>query len=139
MPLLLKEFVRLFCKVNGRREKPIDDGVFTALSNYSWPGNVRELKNLAERLLIMSGDRVTLADLPDQIAAKKPQPVEISSIVGQRLPLREFREQVERRYIHETLVENDWNISRTAQILGIERTNLHKKLKALGLSRNDSE
>ncbi len=136
VPLLLKEFVRLFCKENGRKEKPIDDAVFTALSRYTWPGNVRELRNLAERLLIMSGDRVTVEDLPDQIAERKPRPAEISTIVEQRLPLREFREQVERQYINDTLNENDWNISRTAQILGIERTNLHKKLKALGLNRN---
>ena len=97
------------------------------------------LKNLAERLLIMSGDRITLADLPEQIAAVKSSPAIISTLgTGEkRLPLREFREQVERHYIADTLNENDWNISRTAQILGIERTNLHKKLKTLGISRGD--
>jgi two-component system, NtrC family, nitrogen regulation response regulator NtrX len=139
VPLLLKEFVRLFCRENGYREKPIDDDVMRALSAYTWPGNVRELKNLAERLLIMSGERITLADLPDQIATQKVSPAVIPTFGtgGQRLPLREFRERVERQYIADTLNENDWNISRTAQILGIERTNLHKKLKALGLSRND--
>lgn len=139
IPLLLKEFVRLFCKENGYREKPIDDGVLAALSSYNWPGNVRELKNMAERLLIMSGERITLADLPEQIASTPPSPTAVASFGGgeARLPLREFRERVERAYISDTLKENDWNISRTAQILGIERTNLHKKLKALGLSRND--
>ncbi len=141
VPLLLGEFVRAFCRENGYREKPIDEEVLKALSAYAWPGNVRELKNLAERLLIMSGERITLGDLPDQIAATKASPAVISPLgVGaQRLPLREFRELVERQYISETLNENDWNISRTAQILGIERTNLHKKLKVLGLSRDDAE
>jgi len=57
---------------------------------------------------------------------------------GARPSLRDFREAMERQYILETLEENDWNISRTAQVLGIERTNLHKKIKALGLSRNGS-
>jgi DNA-binding NtrC family response regulator len=139
VPMLLREFIRLFCKENGRREKPVDEGVLSALVTYSWPGNVRELKNLAERMLIMSGDRITLGDLPEQIGKTKKAAPTIAAITGKRLPLREFREQIERQYIHETLNENDWNISRTAQVLGIERTNLHKKLKALGLSRGDAD
>jgi two-component system nitrogen regulation response regulator NtrX len=136
VPLLLNEFIRAFCRENGYKPKPVDDAVLAALSTYYWPGNVRELKNLAERLLIMSGERITLADLPEQIGAAKASPAVVATVGARRLPLREFREQVERQYIADTLNENDWNISRTAQILGIERTNLHKKLKTLGLSRN---
>ena len=63
----------------------------------------------------------------------------VSQIEGPRPSLRDFREAAERQFVLETLEENDWNISRTAQILGIERTNLHKKIKMLGLRRGDGD
>ncbi len=138
IPVLLKSFISMFCKDNGYREKAIDREVVQCLAGYNWPGNVRELKNIAERLMIMSGDRITVSDLPEQIAGSKPAAAMLTSFDGPRPTLREFRETAERQYIQDTLEENDWNISRTAQVLGIERTNLHKKLKALGLSRNDA-
>jgi two-component system nitrogen regulation response regulator NtrX len=138
IPLLLKEFVSQFCKENGYRDKAVDEDVISRLRGYSWPGNVRELKNLAERMMIMSGDRITLSDLPEQIAGVKPAQTSMPVFEGARLTLREFREAAERDYVLSTLEENDWNISRSAQILGIERTNLHKKLKVLGLSRGDN-
>jgi two-component system, NtrC family, nitrogen regulation response regulator NtrX len=137
VPLLLNSFVKQFCKENGYRQKPFDPEVLDALGAYSWPGNVRELKNIAERLLIMSGKRITIADLPEQIAGAKPATAHIPKFDGPRPSLRDFREKAERQFISDTLEDNDWNISRTAQILGIERTNLHKKLKALGLNRNN--
>ncbi|MDJ0763695.1 MAG: sigma-54 dependent transcriptional regulator [Myxococcota bacterium] len=138
IPILLKEFVTQFSKENGYREKGIDDEVLAHLCGYTWPGNVRELKNLAERLMIMSGDRITMNDLPEPIVGSKPATPFAPRFDGQRPTLREFRDSAERAYIRDTLEENDWNISKTATILGIERTNLHKKLKTLGLSRNNS-
>ncbi|MCP4675717.1 MAG: sigma-54-dependent Fis family transcriptional regulator [Deltaproteobacteria bacterium] len=138
IPVLLNSFISMFCKDNGYRVKAIDQEVIQCLAGYTWPGNVRELKNIAERLMIMSGDRITVTDLPEQIAGSKPAAAMFTSFDGPRPTLREFRETAERQYIQDTLEENDWNISRTAQVLGIERTNLHKKLKALGLSRNDA-
>ncbi len=137
IPLLLSAFIEQFCKENGFRQKEVDDEVVQKLCGYSWPGNVRELKNMAERLVIMSGDRIRLPDLSDEIAGAKPSVSPVSFAPGAARPtLRDFRESMERQYIHETLKSNEWNISRTAQVLGIERTNLHKKIKALGLSRN---
>ncbi|MCP4599705.1 MAG: sigma-54-dependent Fis family transcriptional regulator [Proteobacteria bacterium] len=138
IPILLKKFIATFCKENGYRNKAIDHKVIQCLGGYSWPGNVRELKNLSERLIIMSGDSITLNDLPEQIAGSKPVVPLFQAVKGTRPTLREFRETAERQYILETLEDNDWNISRSAQVLGIERTNLHKKLKVLGLSRNNS-
>jgi transcriptional regulator with GAF, ATPase, and Fis domain len=136
VPLLLKAFIERFCKDNGYREKPIDDEALRRLAAYNWPGNVRELKNIAERLVIMSGDEITLADLPESIAGVRPAPA-APRFQGPRPTLKDFRESAERQFVLETLEENDWNISRTAQLLGIERTNLHKKIKALGLNRKD--
>ncbi|MBW2276693.1 MAG: sigma-54-dependent Fis family transcriptional regulator [Deltaproteobacteria bacterium] len=137
VPLLLKSFIERFCNDNGYRDKPIDDEALRRLAAYNWPGNVRELKNIAERLVIMSGDEITLGDLPESIAGVRPAPA-APSYQGPRPSLKDFREAAERQFVLETLEENDWNISRTAQLLGIERTNLHKKIKALGLKRDGS-
>jgi DNA-binding NtrC family response regulator len=121
-----------------------------ALVRYSFPGNVRELRNLAERLVILAGNPVKPEDLPPQIAGSegRSQPPTIAPRpVGQQpgtidlaafgnLTLRELREAVEREYILRKLEETGWNVTRAAESLGIERTNLHKKLKQLGLRKD---
>ena len=136
VPILLDAFIRRFCKENGYKDKRLDPEVIRRLAAYTWPGNVRELKNVAERLVIMSGEAIAVADLPDSIAGSRPAPAAPKIEGGARPSLRDFREATERQFVLETLEENDWNISRTAQILGIERTNLHKKIKLLGLHRD---
>ena len=118
------------------------------LTAYPWPGNVRELRNVIERLLILSDEGIGVGDLPEEIVAEanrqaRPVLTTAESTVelppeARSLPLREFRDLMERQYIRAKLDENSWNISRTAVALGIERTNLHKKMRALGLSREGS-
>ncbi len=157
---LAEAFVASFCKENGLRKKPIDTTVYKALEVRSWPGNVRELKNVVERAAILSGDVITIADLPEDPhanpfddespgnqdadggddaesgAAEVGAPVAAGT--GERLTLREYREQSERRYIVDTLRALEWNISRTAIVLGVERTNLHKKIRAYGIKRGEA-
>ncbi len=158
---LADAFVTAFCKENGLRKKPIDATVYKALEARSWPGNVRELKNVVERGAILSGDTITIADLPedphanpfdDETASSDgdastddlpaESQIEVTGSVPvsgvERLTLREFREQSERRYIVETLRGLEWNISRTAIVLGVERTNLHKKIRAYGIKRGEA-
>jgi DNA-binding NtrC family response regulator len=119
------------------------------LAAYPWPGNVRELRNVIERLIILSDDSVGVGDLPEEIVAEVSRRRREGTAVGatqlpkvelpaetRALPLREFRDHMEREYIRMKLDDNGWNISRTAALLGIERTNLHKKMRALGLSRD---
>jgi DNA-binding NtrC family response regulator len=147
--LMADAFVSSFCKENGLRPKAIDDVVLEALASRKWPGNVRELKNVVERAAILSGDVLTIADLPedphvspfeedneeslgDDVDVPVP-PVRKSS--GERLTLREYREAAERNYIVDTLKELEWNISKAAVTLGVERTNLHKKIRAYGIKR----
>jgi DNA-binding NtrC family response regulator len=134
VPVMLDSFIKTFCKENGYSEKKLDKEVLNRLCAYSWPGNVRELKNIAERLVIMSGATISLEDLPPDIAGIKPVPV-VPKFSGTRPTLKEFRETAERQYVLQTLEEFDWNISKSASVLGIERTNLHKKIKALGIKR----
>jgi DNA-binding NtrC family response regulator len=118
-----------------------------AVSSYSFPGNVRELRNLAERLVILADNPVKLKDLPPQVTGTSgpERPAAISEVDGPggvldltkygNPTLRELREAVERDYILRKLEDTGWNVTRTAEILGIERTNLHKKLKQLGLKK----
>jgi DNA-binding NtrC family response regulator len=167
IPLLAETFMEQFCRENGAKPKPIDADVVKALCARKWPGNVRELKNVVERMAILSGDRVTIADLPEdphespfgeeeaalpveeesESSAEEGESGESASSSVARAPqaipagyltLREHREQSERKYIVDTLKLTGWNISRTAVILGVERTNLHKKIRAYQIKRGES-
>jgi DNA-binding NtrC family response regulator len=107
---------------------------------------VRELRNVVERLVIMSDEVIREKDLPPYLGGPRPggggsrstgpqTAIDLGRYAGKSL--REFREEVESEFIRIRLAEFDWNISRTAQALGIERTNLHKKLRALGIHRGE--
>jgi DNA-binding NtrC family response regulator len=139
VPLLAERFIQLAVRENGMRPKAVDPEVYDRLRAYRWPGNVRELRNVCERMVIMSGDRITAADVPESIG---PRPVAATVPAGAadlsrygEVPLKELRDLVERDYILKKLEEHDWNITQAAQALGVERTNLHKKIKQHGLSR----
>ena len=160
IPLLAEAFMQGFSKENGTKGKPMDAEVIARLVLRRWPGNIRELKNVVERMAILSGERVTVADLPEDPhespfgdADETPDtggpadPIEDDSdtggtkappVPGEYPTLREHREQSERGYIVETLKLTGWNISRTAVILGVERTNLHKKIRAYAIKRGES-
>jgi len=161
IPLLARAFMDQFARENGVFPKPIDDDAMQALSSRKWPGNVRELKNAVERSAILCADHVTIADLPEDPHASPfeeendpPGPGDASPDAmddepsdggratlpppgGRPATLREFRERSERRYIVDTLKTARWNISRTALLLGVERTNLHKKIRAYQIKRGE--
>ncbi len=145
IPLLAKGFLREFSEENGLRQKPIDEDVLQALSDRPWPGNVRELRNVVERMAILSGDRITLEDLPAEglLSEGRRESRPPSTVPpafdkgGERLTLRDYRNRVEKDYILQTLDEVGWNISRAATVLGVERTNLHKKMRTYGIRRAD--
>jgi len=139
LPLLLQSFVVYCCDENGFSHKAIDDEVITKLRDYDWPGNVRELRNVAERLVIMSDEYIVEKDLPPYLGGPTRDTTTSNGSVdmaahGDR-SLREFRELIETQFIVHRLEEFQWNISQAAISLGIERTNLHKKLRALGIVR----
>ena len=144
--MLVKGFLREFSLENGLREKPIDDEVLEALTERPWPGNVRELRNVVERMAILSGDRITLDDLPEEgvlseVRRESSPPSGLPPTrdeAGERLTLRDYRSRAEKDYILRTLDEVGWNISRAATILGVERTNLHKKMRSYGIRREEA-
>ena len=161
IPMLAESFMAAFSRENGTKIKPIEREVIAALVARKWPGNVRELKNVVERMAILSGERVTIADLPedphecpfgeeDTAADGAVEPIEgeedapdegarpTPPVPGTYMTLRDFREHAERKYIVDTLKMTGWNISRTAIVLGVERTNLHKKIRAYTIKRGES-
>ncbi|MBI5528865.1 MAG: sigma-54-dependent Fis family transcriptional regulator [Deltaproteobacteria bacterium] len=141
IPALTAHFIAYFCAQNGVRQKTISSEALEVLMRYPWPGNVRELKNLIERLVIMTGPQKTeieTDDIPDEIfRAPPPQPAQSATPAGSARArgLREMKDEVERDMILKAIEESDWNVSKAAAALGIERTNLHKKMKAHGIQR----
>jgi DNA-binding NtrC family response regulator len=142
VPRLAQAFLRDFCREYGGRQKDVDEEVFERLRKRPWPGNVRELRNVVERMVILSGDRITANDVPPDAVgpaggSDDATPTFAVPIDSDAMPLREFRDRAEREYILATLRRHEWNISRAATELGVERTNLHKKMRAFGIARED--
>jgi two-component system, NtrC family, nitrogen regulation response regulator NtrX len=131
---LADHFMADFAREYGRRIKIFEPGAVSALQRYEWPGNVRELRNVIERLMIMvPGDTISAADLSflDPQALKRPEP---AAVPAGRVTLHEARERFERELILRTLAQQQGNMSRTAEMLGVERSNLYRKMKAFGIA-----
>ncbi|OIP66421.1 MAG: Fis family transcriptional regulator [Nitrospirae bacterium CG_4_9_14_3_um_filter_53_35] len=135
IPLLVQYFIHEYAQKNGVRPKEILKEGMNLLMQYDWPGNVRELKNIVERIMIMvQQDTIGPENIPVGIrgAAGRAKVMHYSGT------LREARQEFELDYILQKLQENDWNISQTAKVLEIERSNLHRKIKKLGLEEKRS-
>ncbi len=125
---LAEYFLGEFCARNNFKPKAFDAGVFEALEDYHWPGNIRELRNTVERMAIL-----TRGDLLESDAV--PVEIRVARAAGGRGNLREAKESAEREHILRALEDSKWNVSSAARVLGMERTNLHKRIRALGLAR----
>ncbi len=129
--LLAEHFIAEFGREYGRRAKLLEAGALSILETYPWPGNVRELRNVLERVMIMvPGDTITPRDV--MFLDSRGRPVR-DIYQGQTLKLHEARDRFERDYILHALAAQQGNISRTAEILGVERSNLYRKMRACGI------
>ncbi len=127
IPELYDYFMDRYSRRYGRPPKPATTEALARMRGYGWPGNVRELKNMVERLAIMHReDQVQARDLPRSVRwnREKPEPADPQT-------LQQAREAFERRFIEGKLQENGGNISRTAAAIGLQRSHLHRKMKAL--------
>jgi two-component system nitrogen regulation response regulator NtrX len=126
IPLLTRYFLKAFANQYGQKTKKITKSTLRVLTEYDWPGNVRELKNTIERFVIMNPS--------ETIDVKEVQPYRGSKndFVSFKT-LRDARENFEKDFILKKLQENNWNVSKTAEDLEIERSNLHRKIKSLGI------
>jgi two-component system nitrogen regulation response regulator NtrX len=129
IPLLADYFLREFTTAYGRKPKEMTPEAYGALADYHWPGNVRELRNLIERIVIMNPQvRVDARHIPLH-PARRP-----AERAGDRVgSLQEVREAAEREYILKKMEETNGNVTRAAELLGLERSNLYRKMKALGI------
>ncbi len=131
IPLLADHFMAVVSAEYGRRPKRLTPEASARLQQYGWPGNVRELRNVVERVIIMgSGDAITAQDLA--FLGRDGMP-EARPVIDGAVPLATARDQFEKDYILQTLAAQQGNMSRTAEVLGVERSNLYKKLRAFGI------
>jgi len=135
IPMLARHFLKEFSERYNRRPKEISDDALDALMRYSWPGNVRELRNLIERIVIMNPSVAKLE--------RKHLPTLVYREGGRRTladfsSLHQARAAYERDYILKKLDENQGSVSRTAEVLGLERSHMYRKMKALGITVKES-
>ena len=129
--LLAEHFSRVYCDMYGLKPKSVEPELIRTLEGYSWPGNVRELRNIMERMVITSsGDTIGPADLPalcEDVGAPR------GDFLG-AATYDEFRRASEKAFLEKHLEANRWNISRTAEHLGMQRSSLYKKMSSLGIN-----
>lgn len=148
--VLANHFLSEFSTAHGRHKRILTPEALGVLTSYPWPGNVRELKNLVERLVILTpesrdGSPVTAADLLDQlkgeILSDLSQYASVHELEEENAfpvkSLKDARQEFEKEFILKTLKEVDWNVSRAAQVLGIERSHLHRKIKSFGIEAKE--
>jgi two-component system nitrogen regulation response regulator NtrX len=133
IPQLVKEFVGEISVDMTLEPKIFSDEALQVLKRYNWPGNVRELRNLVERLMIMTqGKEIKASDIPSPFQ----QEISMGEVYASGLSAPSYKEAkgtFEKAYLEMKLKEFNWNVSQTAEAIGIERSNLHKKIKAYGL------
>src|SRR4029078_4492128 len=134
IPALVRHFADLFSRDNNRKPQRFTPAALEYMQKARWKGNVRELKNTVERLIIMTpGEVVDVPDLRD-IVRLEPKGAATENDKERPGTLREFKEVAERTFLVGKLRENNWNISKTAEGTGTQRSNLYKKLEQYGIA-----
>ena len=134
IPELLDTFLAEFASLYSKRGLSFSKGALEVMCSYSWPGNIRELRNVVERLVILAQDEVISADLIP-LSIKKTDMKKENGKEAKEVDFRKARENFEREFFRDRLERNGWNVSRTAEEVGIERSNLHRKIKQLGIRK----
>ena len=132
IPPLVEHFLTQFRAENNKPQKTLSNEAMRSLQKYDWPGNVRELRNIIERLVIMTrGTVIEVDDIPVDLGD-----IHVQSPSGS---LREARAEFENNFIRQCLEKHNWNVTEAAKELGIERTNLHRKMKQYGINRKSAQ
>jgi two-component system nitrogen regulation response regulator NtrX len=135
IPALGNYFLAEFAHAYGRRAKHFSESAQEIILRYRWPGNVRELRNLVERLVIMvAGERIERRHLPPSLYYDHARPDSTKTPKTGFSSLQEARAAYERDYILRKLEENQGNVTRAAEALGLERSHLYRKMKSLGIA-----
>ncbi len=138
IPIITTHIAERIARRNGLEPKPFSSEALTGLKKFEWRGNVRELHNVVERLLILSpGDTISLADVDRYATPGGSISNPIMGMVDQFSQFSEFRDMAEKLFIENKLSLNDWNISRTAEAIGIQRSHLYNKMGKYDIQRSD--
>jgi two-component system, NtrC family, nitrogen regulation response regulator NtrX len=139
IPLLVAHFVGQLSAQEGMKPRAIAPEAVERLVAFDWPGNVRELRNTVERLLILSaGPRMGAADVDRLVGQRAVEATSIGSLVECRT-FEEFKDAAERSFLLAKLRESDWNVSETARLLDMPRSNLYKKIERYALTRENGQ
>lgn len=134
VPALVEHFVKIVCQKNGFPAKTIKPVGMELLKKQAWTGNVRELRNFVERLLIMvQADEIGESDIKQYLSGSDTKQDELLNISNS---FQEFKENAEKAFISKQLDANSWNISKTAEILGIQRSHLYGKMKKYNIEKD---
>lgn len=132
IPQLVRYFIETFSSENGIKPKEITPEVMKLFQDYDWPGNIRELKNAVERLIIMVPSNIITKEDVDVLGMFRHETSKEYDYFSYKT-LKDAREAFEKDFIIKKLQENNWNVSKTAEAIDVERSNLHKKIKAYGI------
>jgi two-component system nitrogen regulation response regulator NtrX len=134
IPILAAYFLEVYCDMYGLKLKSLGKDLVARLTDYTWPGNVRELRNIIERMVITSrADTLSAGDLPSLGESRPARP----GAFVQASTYEEFKDLSEKAFLEQKLAENKWNISKTAKQLGMQRSNLYKKMQKLEITPPD--
>ena len=136
IPQLLARFLSEYGRIYSKPDLVLSPEAERILVGYNWPGNVRELRNVPERLAIISSREVIELDMvPSSITDERSDTANAVHRVADDIDYRKARETFERDFFTRRLEENEWNISKTSEAVGLERSNLHRKIKQLGIRK----
>ncbi len=131
IPCLIEHFLKQYSEDNRYANKKVSKDALNSMVSYHWPGNVRELKNIVERMVIMvKTSTISLKHVPPAIRMANKELLQVDEFPPS---LKEAKETFEKQYIQSMLKKNDWNISKTAENIQVERSSLHRKIKQLGI------
>jgi two-component system nitrogen regulation response regulator NtrX len=137
IPHLVEHFARVYCEENGMPGKRFEPAAIEALTERPWPGNIRELKNTVERLVILApGETISTADVGSLSGPRAGSAGGTADLIERHSSFTEYQDAAEKAFLERKLDENDWNISETARQLGMQRSNLYKKIEKHGLARD---
>jgi DNA-binding NtrC family response regulator len=138
IPLLTEHGVERLARRNGLPPKTFTDEALERLQRYEWRGNVRELYNVVERLLILvDGDEIAAADVDQFVQPNMLSDGPATELIRAYDDFTQARDQFEKQFIEHKLEEHDWNVSQTAETIGIQRSHLYNKLNKYGIERDE--
>lgn len=140
IPVITKHFSMRLARRNGMPPKDFTDDALDTLKRYEWRGNVRELNNVVERLLILSqGEKITADDVRQFVrpGSAPPAASPVHNLLEEYEQFSDFRDMAEKMFIMRKLDEFDWNVSRTSEAIGIQRSHLYNKMNKYGIEREE--